>query len=178
MKNKQKGQSAVEFSLIAPLLFFIFFGVIQVAYMAFVALAVQRAALAIAREASLTGDRTIKEFRSKLVYSLAPLSSLSPKTMASVAACQCVCQESYDKKKIFVQIRYPMPIWVPLVGRLFGEELVPNFDSNFSRGGVDIQRAARIFGIPIPDFSSKQPRLPFYCWINFNASTYNEGFFN
>jgi hypothetical protein len=153
-------------------------GIIQLAYMAYVSLAVQRAALAIAQEASLTGDRTVRDFRSKLTYSLAPLASLNPKTLASIPACQCSCQESFDKKNITVQIRYPMPIWVPLMGRIFGEPLVPHLDSSLAKGGLDLQTAAKFFGIPTSDFSSLGPRLPFYCWITFNASTHNEGYPN
>jgi hypothetical protein len=146
--------------------------------MAYVSLAVQRAALAIAQDASLTGDRALRNFRSKLNYSLAPLVSLSPKTLASITACQCTCQESFDKKNINVQIRYPMPIWVPLMGRIFGESLGPTFDSHLYRSGPDLQIASKFFGIPIPDFSSQGLRLPFYCWITFNTSTYNEGYVN
>jgi hypothetical protein len=151
-------------------------GIVQLSYMAYVSLAVQRAALAIAQDASLTGDRAVRNFRSKLNYSLAPLISLSPKTLASISACQCACRESFDKKNITVQIRYPMPIWVPLMGRIFGESLAPHFDSHFSKGGSDLQMASKFFGIPTPDFSLHGLRIPFYCWITFNASAHNEGY--
>src|SRR6185369_5655278 len=75
--QKPKGQSAVEFLLAAPLLFLLFFLIIQSAYLGLTALALQRAAMAGAREIGLTGVLNDQNIRLKIAVSLAPLAYLN-----------------------------------------------------------------------------------------------------
>jgi len=174
--QKQKGQSAVEFVLIAPFLFFIFFGIIQLAYMGFVSFAVQRAAFAVAQESSLTGSQNSSDFYSKLIFALSPLGSLNRATFACIAASRCQITTSDVQKKVTARLYYPMPIWVPLVGRIFGEKIIPS--TRFNSNGVtkDIEIAASLFGVSLPNFSFDGVHFPFCRWMIFEASTYNEGY--
>lgn len=173
--TKATGQSTVEFVLIAPLLFLIFFAIIQLSYMAYASFAVQRAALAVARMASLSGIDNSTTFQTQLAISLVPLSNLNQKTLLTVLESDCKVNESPDKKKIVVQVRYPMPIWVPVVGNVFGETLVPSADYNNSPAGQAIKTIFSMLKRPIPDLSFKGVRLPVY-WINFEAATFDEAY--
>jgi hypothetical protein len=174
--QKQKGQSAVEFVLIAPLLFFVFFGIIQLAYMGFVSFAVQRAAMSVAREASLTGNRNTTDFYSKLIFALAPLGSLNRATFASIAACRCQIIESSDKKILTARLLYPMPIWVPLVGRVLGEPIIPALQGLPDGITGNLRRIAALFGVSLPSLSFDGIRLPYFRWMVFETSVYNEGY--
>jgi hypothetical protein len=174
--QKQRGQSAVEFVLIAPLLFLVFFGIIQLAYMGFVSFAVQRASIAIAHEASLTGNRNSTDFYSKLIFALAPLGSLNRASFVCIAASRCQITESSDKKMVTARLHFPMPIWVPLVGRIFGEEIIPSFQIIPNNVAKNIECAASLFGISTPSLSFDGVHLPYFRWMIFEASVYNEGY--
>jgi hypothetical protein len=178
-KNKsQSGQSSIEFALIVPLLFLIFFAVIQMAYMGYVALAVQRAALAAAQERSLTGPWGGTDINFKLAYALSPLASFNQATLACVSQSQYSCSISPDQKKVTIQVRYPMPIWVPLADRIFGQPLASSVDSNSTEMGLAIKEAFKLSGKPEPDLSFQADRFPHVFWITFESGTYNEGFTN
>jgi hypothetical protein len=174
--HKQRGQSAVEFVLIAPLLFIIFFGIIQLAYMAFVSFAVQRAAIAVAREASLTGNPSRMNCYPKLIFSLAPLCKLNRTTFACIAASRCQIIESKDKKWVTARLHYPMPIWVPLVGRIFGEEIIPSRQIIPEGVANDLEKITSLFGFSMPRLSFDGAHLPYFRWMIFEASVFNEGF--
>src|SRR5579863_6687134 len=100
MLKNAKGQSTTEFVLIAPLLFLIFFCVIQFSYFAYVSLAVQRAALAIARKASLSGVADQTAFKAHLAISLLPLANLNQKTLLTILEAKFQAFPSQDKKQI------------------------------------------------------------------------------
>jgi hypothetical protein len=174
--QRQRGQSSVEFVLIAPLLFFVFFAIIQLAYMGFVSFAVQRAAIAVARESSLTGNRGQADFYPKLIFALAPLGSLNRTTFACIAASRCQISESNDKKMVVARLHYPMPIWVPLVGRIFGEKIIPSGQIIPTGIAKDLEIAASLFGVSIPHLSFDGVHLPYFRWMIFEASVYNEGY--
>ncbi len=174
LKNP-KGQSAFEFVLIAPLIFFIFFATIQVSYMAYASFAVQRSALAIARMASLGGISNSTVFKTQLAIALLPISNLSQKALFTILASDCKVNESTNKQTINVQVRYPMPIWVPWVGKVFGQTLVPAADYNNSPAGQAIKDIFNMLRMPVPDLSFNGVRLPVY-WIHFEATTFNEAY--
>ena len=166
---KAKGQSAVELVLIAPLLFFIFFGIIQIAYLAYASLAVQRATISIADSAART--RSIYDPRFQLFYSLIPLEALSKSTLATVLSTQCAIQSSGPK--IHVEVKYPMPIWVPLVGRFIGEPLSPSQFMN--NPGLDlVEKIFRFCGKTPPDLSFLGFTPPYVHWITFTADATDE----
>jgi hypothetical protein len=169
------GQSAVEFILIAPFLFLILFAVIQLAYMSYVSLAVQRAALAVARTATLSGTDNSKTFKTQLAISLFPLSNLNSKTLLTILASKISVTVSRDKKNVIAQVRYPMPIWVPMVSRIFGEPLVPSFDYNNSPEGQAIQKIFQLFNQPAPNLSFQGVSLP-VCWVKYEETTFNEAY--
>lgn len=172
---KPKGQSAVEFCLIAPFLFFIFFAIIQLAYMSYVSFAVQRAALAVARDASLGGIDQTTAFKTKAALSLMPISNLSRKTLLTVLASQCSVAVSSDQKQIIAKVRYPMPIWVPLVGKVFGQTLIPSVNYNNNPAGDAIRNLFLILGKTPPDLSFQGVHLP-VVWVTYQESTFNEAF--
>src|SRR5579871_4302 len=174
-RTSAKGQSAVEFVLIAPLLFFIFFAIIQISYMAYVSFAVQRAALAVARTASLSGLDNQALFQTQLAVSLMPIANLNRKTLLTVLASDCKVSVSPDGQKITAQVRYPMPIWVPLADKVLGETLVPTADYNSTAAGQAIKAIFKMLNLnPSPDLSFSGVHLP-VCWISYQATTFNEG---
>jgi hypothetical protein len=169
----QRGQSTVEFVLLAPLLFFIFFAILQLFYIGYVSLAVQRAALSIAQETALTTERSDNIVHAKLIYSLLPISKLNRTTLACAMASQC--QIKTQSEKVRVQVRYPMPIWIPLVGRVFGESIIPSANYNNTPYGQAIRRIFQLLGKNPPDLSFTGLKFPHARWISFEAETFNEG---
>jgi hypothetical protein len=167
----QKGQSAVEFVLIAPLLFFMFFGIIQIAYTAYVSFAVQRAAYSISREAAASDDPVTYNPYYQLAYCLAPLGQLNHVTLATILATKC--EITADDDQVHVQIIYPMPIWVPLVGKIFGEKLNLN-PIGMVPLGPTLQQVFQIIGKPIPDIAFNNLNLPFVHLMVFSADAVNE----
>ncbi len=167
----QKGQSAVEFVLLSPLLFFIFFGIIQFAYSAYVAFAVQRAAYAIAREAAACPNPKTFNPYFQLVYCLAPLGQLNNATLATALATKC--DISVEDDSVQVRLFYPMPIWVPMVGKLFGEKLQLN-PSNLGPVDSDLKSAFQLIGKPLPELSLQSLTLPYVHFIAFSATTPEE----
>lgn len=175
LKIDQKGQSAAEFVLIVPFLFLIFFSIIQLAYMAYVSLAVQRSAFAIARKASfLKRDEISNAFKSQLALSLLPIANLSSKTLLTILETKCDVSFPENEGPVTATIHYPMPIWVPLARNLFGEDLVPSTDYRNSPEGQAIQTVFSLLNIPQPDFSLAGVRFPVF-WITYQATTYYEG---
>jgi hypothetical protein len=174
LTRNQKGQSAVEFVLIAPLLFFIFFAIIQMAYMAYASLAVQRATLTIVKEAARSRGILPYDPEFQLLYSLAPLGALNKETLVTVLATECSVQ--FNQAKVHVQVRYPMPIWVPMIGKVFGQPLSPASASNIPI----LKMAGAIFkmlGKSPPELSFSGAK-PFYVrWITFSADTIDENSF-
>lgn len=167
-KIRPKGQSAVEFVLVVPLIFFIFFGIIQIAYMAYASLAVQRATLSIAKSSARS---QIYDPHFQLFYSLVPLEALNKSTLATVLSTQCTIQS--DGSKIHVEVKYPMPIWVPLVGRWMGEPLP---SSQFT-GILGLDMVEKIFlfcGKTPPDLSFLGFTPPYVHWVTFTADTTDE----
>ena len=170
-----EGQSAVEFSLIAPFLFLFFFCVIQTAYTAYVSLAVQRAALAVARKASLSPGENSAAFKTQLTLSLLPLVRLNSKTLPTILEAQYLVTVSKDNKKVTAQVRYPMPIWIPIVRNLFGETLTFSPASAGSPEGLAVQNLISLLNHSNLNLSLQSVRLPVR-WITFEETTYNESY--
>lgn len=171
-----KGQSAVEFLLIAPWLFLLFFAIMQTAYIAFVSLALQRAALAVAHEASLTGSRDPKDLQDQVLLSLAPLPSLHRATLMGILACECSVRTSADGRSVTARIHYPMPLWVPLAGPLFGERLSAALLSRDRSGPTpQLRRFLILLGLSLPELTGSASRLPYIHWMDFTATDFNEG---
>jgi hypothetical protein len=171
----EKGQSSTEFILIAPLLFLIFFCVIQMAYIAYVSFAVQRAALAIARKASLSGDANQSAFKAQLAISLLPIANLNQKTLLTILEARCQTFLSQDQKQRVARVSYPMPIWVPFIRNVFSEELVPSSNYNNSPEGQAIKSVFLLLHKPEPNLSFEGVHLPVR-WITYEESTFNEGY--
>lgn len=170
-----KGQGAAEFVLAAPFLFLFFFCVIQAAYTGYVALAVQRAALAVARNAALSPAESSLDFKTQLALSLLPIVSLNSKTLITVFEAQYQTALSQDQKQVIARVRYPMPIWIPFLRNLFGEPLIPSFDYNDSTEGRAVRNLFSLLNKPPPDLSFEGARLPVR-WIVFEETTFNESF--
>jgi hypothetical protein len=170
-KFQPQGQSVTEFTLVAPVLFLIIFCVIQLAYLAYVQLAVQRASLAIAREASCSNNPASYDPSFQLGYCLSTLGSLNKAALATVLATKCSI--STDGTRVHVLISYPMPIWVPLAGNIFGQKL--SLDSP----GVmpmesSLQNAFKILGKPVPNFSFGNFNVPYIRYITYSADAVDE----
>ena len=172
-KKNSQGQSAVEFVLLAPLLFFIFFAIVQLAYMSYAALAVQRGALSVARDVALDGQDDPKAVKARLILSLLPLAQLNQKTLLTVLESKCESKISGDRKQITVQVHYPMPIWVPMVRNIIGESLVPSADYNNSPEGEAVKAIFQMLDKTPPNLSFKGARFP-VVWMKCEATTFNE----
>lgn len=171
-----RGQSLVEFTLSAPLLLFIFFGIIQLAYTGLEAFAVQRAAFSLAQEASLTGIKNGPNLDFELACALAPLAALHRAILATVTAARATCETSPDRKMIIVRITCPVPIWVPVIGRIFGKRMRLLPDTAESSMGRSLLSAFSLLGLPLPDLSFSETGLPYAWEASFEASVYNEGY--
>jgi len=170
-----RGQAAVEFVLLAPLLFLLFFALIQATYFAFACFAVQRAALAAARHASRS-DGTggwWDQPRAQVDLSLAPLLSLNWKAQTASILATKVGQVA-SPIGVTVKVRYPMPIWVPLAGRWFGKPLVPVLDLKNNEAARILRLACQFLGRSAPDLSFDGIRLPYYRMLEFEATAVDE----
>ncbi len=158
--------------MIAPFLFMFFFGLIQITYTAFAAFAVQRAAFAVAREAASSNEPTKYNPYFQLAYCLAPIGQLSPTTMATVLATRCDINID-DEGYVHAQVSYPMPIWVPLIGKIFGR---PFQISSALRSPMEdtLERVFESLGKPKPDLSFKQLHFPNVQTLTFTAEALNE----
>ncbi len=177
MLRNQKGQSAVELAVIAPFLFFFFFAVIQVSYISYVSLAVQRAALAIARTASVGGKNNSTAFKIQLAISLLPLISLNQKTLLTILSSNFEIITSWDNTNVTARVSYPMPIWVPLVGNVFCNQLVPSVNYNNTSEGQAVKTALQLLNLNPPDLSFQGVQLPVR-WITYEATTFNEAYWH
>jgi hypothetical protein len=171
----EKGQSTTEFVLIAPFLFLTFFCIIQFSYLAYVSLAVQRAALAIARKASLSGVSDQTAFKAHLAISLLPIANLSQKTLLTILETKFHAFKSQDGKQMVARVSYPMPIWVPLARNVFGTDLIASSDYNESPEGQAIKSVFALMGKPEPNLSFQGEHFPVR-WITYEESTFNEGY--
>jgi hypothetical protein len=168
----QGGQSLAEFALIAPVLFIFFFALIQITYTAYAALAVQRAAFAIAHEAAASDDPKTYDPYFQLAYCLAPLGQINSTTLATVLATHCDITID-DANYVHAQISYPMPIWIPLAGNIFGQ---PFQVSAALRSPMEstLEYVFEALGKPKPDLSFKQLSFPNVQIITFSAEALNE----
>ena len=129
----------------------------------------------IARSASLSGPDNDLAFKTQLALSLLPLSDLNPKTLLTILASEVHVSISANRKQVTAQVRYPMVIWVPLVDKVFGEDLVPSSDYNNSPEGRAIKKIFSFLNKPIPDLSFAGVHLPVH-WVTYEETTFNEGF--
>ena len=174
--KRSAGQSTTEFLLVVSVLLLLFFGILQTAYMAYTYFAVQRAALAIARMASLSAAFEEKEkttLQTQLVISLLPLVRLNSSTLPSIAASQYDLAYSSDHQKIIVKVSYPMPVLVPLAGQIFGTSFLPPSQTDLDRALHSIGSLAPFSKISIPHSSNGSPRV---IWIICQAATFNEAY--
>lgn len=173
-----KGQSAVEFVLVAPLLFLVLFSILQLAYLGLSALAVQRAANAVAREASIVGSASPGSFAGsrpilQCAIALTPLSFLDRKAALTALAGTRV-EITRHPGTVTAQVRYPMPLSVPVVQRLFGEPFVPGSDGPGLPSLKDLQKWLPLPGLPAPPVPSRSLELPYVRWLTASATVHDE----
>lgn len=168
---RPRGQAAAEFLLVAPLLFLIFFGIVQLAYFAYGSLAVQRAAYAAARGAACSADPSAYDPRLQLAYCLAPLAQLNRRALLSVLATRCEVQA--DGFRVRARLDYPMPIWIPGLGRIFGQKLslIP---ADAAPLWSSLRSLFQWTGKPLPDFPGDPADLPYVRVISFSADAVDE----
>ena len=174
IKRKPKGQSTVEFLFAGPVVIMFFFLIIQSAYFGYTALAVQRAAIAGAREIALTGARNDQALRLKLAAALAPLARLNRAALAGIIYSRYETEFQSNRRNVRFKIYFPMPIWVPLADRILG---VP-----FPSLSPFYQTEASLLLKSVLNGNSENPgnlirkSLPYVLWLTFEAETHNEGF--
>ncbi|HTA76424.1 MAG TPA: TadE/TadG family type IV pilus assembly protein [bacterium] len=166
--RKSKGQSAVEFVLIAPVLFILFFGIIQLFYIAYVLLAVQRATHAIAQQAAASDnpDSFLPQFQ--IIEALLPLEQLSSATLSCALSSKCDIHS--DGTTVFVTVSYPMPLWVPIIKNLMGQ----NLDTSSALGLVPptLTSVLQAVGLGISTPNTLAPTK--VIWVNFEAKALDE----
>ena len=166
----ERGQSLVEFVLTAPLLFLIFFALIQGAALCWTCLGVQRAAMAAVRHASRVEAKAQvwDSPRLQALVALGPLVAMNKACLVSGLLTKVETTES-DDHRLIATVRYPMPIWVPLAGPWLGERLgLPSGVFNSETKRV-LQTAFQLMGKSPPDFDMSFIHLPYYRWITFQA---------
>lgn len=177
-RQSTAGQSAVEFVLIAPLLFLIFFLILQVTTLGLSCLAVQRAAMAVAREASLSGDAVmdphagIRATAQKLI-ALGPLTRLNGKA-AWLCAAFSTCEVTHDRTTVTATVRYPMPLVMPLAGKVLGVSLDPGPAPPLSGNPDTLGFLLHCAGMTLPDWNALPRRRIPVRWIVFTARCFNE----
>ena len=169
MKNT-KGQSAVEFVLIAPILFLLFFGIIQLFYSAFIFFAVQKATHAIAQQAAASAAPTLFEPHFQIITALSPLEKLNSSTLLYALASKCAIQE--QNNRVFATVSYPMPIWVPLLGKVIGQPFDSSKSSILSIA-TNITNLLPTLGLALPGFSTPSNSINII-WITFQADCLDE----
>jgi len=180
--RSHRGQSAVEFLLTAPLLFFLFYAMLQLAYLGLTVFGVQRAALAIARESSqssVSGIESTPGFRilAVKVLSLAPLTALNRRfTWAALLSSDCDIR--FDSLNVTVTVHYPLPLWVPGMGGIFGKPLTLSKTPQTIQRLAEIRRIAELLGLKTPALSFPEGPLPSIRWISCSATVFNESTVN
>jgi hypothetical protein len=167
---KQQGQSAVEFMLIAPVLFLLFFGIIQLFYSAFVSFAVQKATHAIAQQAAASATPTLFEPHFQIITALSPLEKLNNSTLLYALASKCDIQEKNNR--VFATVTYPMPIWVPLIGKVIGQPFDSSKNSILSIA-TNLTNLLSTLGLALPGFPIPSNSIN-VIWITFQAYCLDE----
>jgi hypothetical protein len=168
--NKSLGQSTVEFLLIAPLLFFIFFGIIQFFYTAFVSFAVQRATYSIAQQAAASSNPSSFLPQFQIIEALLPIEQLNPSTLSYTFATQYTIDT--DGTNVHVKVSYPMPLWVPLINNLIGQNLNNrSAASNFIPPSLASVLQAAGLALPNPNINQNLTKV---LWITFEAEALDE----
>ena len=165
-----RGQSAAEFALTAPLILLLFFCLIQAAYCTLTCLVVQRSALVAARHAARQ-DGTGGPAASPLLeatIALLPLADLHRSNLVALVLTRVDINRRGPEVEAVV--RYPMPLCVPLAGRWFGERLNPPMDLSDSSVGKILKQAFRLSGRTTPDFSFNVAHPTYFRIITFRAS--------
>ena len=168
--QKQTGQSTVEFLLIAPVLFFIFFGIIQFFYTAFVSFAIQRATYSIAQQAAASSSPSSFSPQFQIIEALLPIEQLNPSALAYSFATQCTIDT--DGTNVHVKVSYPMPLWVPLINNLIGQNL-NNLSATSNFIPPSLTNVLQAVGLSLPNFNINQ-NLTKVFWITFEAQALDE----
>jgi Flp pilus assembly protein TadG len=168
--QKQTGQSTVEFLLVVPVLFFIFFGIIQFFYIAYVSFAVQRATYSIAQQAAASPDPASFSPQFQIIEALLPIAQLNPSTITSALATNCAINT--DGTTVDVKVSYPMPIWVPLMKNLIGQNL-NNQPTPSNLIPPLLINVLQTVGLSLPNLSIDQ-NLTRVLWFTFEAHAVDE----
>lgn len=169
-KLKTRGQSLVEFILIVPVLFLIFFGIIQFFYIAYISFSVQRATYSIAQQAAASPDPSSFGPQFQIIEALLPIEQLNPSIIACALATNFTI--STNGTTVDVKVSYPMPIWVPLLGNLIGQNL-NNQTTTSNLIPPTLANILQVVGLSLPNFNISQ-NLTKVLWITFEAQALDE----
>lgn len=169
-KIRTRGQSLVEFTLIAPVLFLFFFGVIQFFYIAYISFSVQRATYSIAQQAAASTSPSSFSPQFQIIEALLPMEQLNPSTIAYALATDCNIDT--NGTTVDVKVSYPMPIWVPLIGNLIGQ----NFNNQSAPSNLipsSLITVLQTVGLSLPNSNINQNPTQ-VLWITFEAHAVDE----
>jgi len=149
------------------------FSILQLSYLGYASMALQKAAFSLVRDVARTGDGSGPALQARLLAALSPLAALNRTCWASVVATRYEKEISLDGSEATIHLHYPMPIWVPLAGRFLGEPFPvrPGQDP----GTQEAQRILRRLGIPFPPVLTADFRAPNIRWLTYTATAQNEG---
>jgi len=150
-----------------------FFSILQLSYLGYASMALQKAAFSVVREAARTGDASGPAFRARLFVALSPLASLNRACWVSVMASKYERRVSPNGSKVTIELHYPMPIWVPLAGKIFGEDL--KFHPLPGQEMLETLRILQQLGVPFPPLPDPGFRAPRVRWLTYTATMHNEG---
>ncbi len=156
--------------LIAPILFLLFFGIIQLFYCAFVSFSVQKATHAIAQQAAASAAPTLFEPHFQIITALSPLEKLNSSTLLYALSSKCDIQEKNNR--VFTTVSYPMPIWVPLIGKVIGQPF-DNSKSSILSITTDLTNLLSTLGLALPGLPVPSNSIN-VIWITFQADCLDE----
>jgi len=157
--------------LVAPLVFLIFLGAVQLCYMSLVFFTVQKAAVTVCQNAAASPSPSQYNPRFDIIYQLTPLAKINPQLAEMALGTQCQIEETAGE--VQVTLRYPMVIWIPLLKGLFGEPWIPVLD----RAVPDARLTSDLFTLmklPPPLLGASMPPIPYVHWFTVKVRALNE----
>jgi hypothetical protein len=164
--------------LIAPILFLLFFAILQLFLLGVTCLALQRSAIAIARETSIA-DGIVSRSGMSLRHHIQKTSALLPLVQLDRGrGWHCMAASRVDiihsDRTVTATIHYPMPIRLPGLGRWFGTQLTSTFPLSSEPLPSILEKTLRSLGIPLQGRSLPVPSHFHVRWMSFTATAFSE----
>jgi len=135
-----------------------------------VSFAVQRATYSIAQQAAASPDPSFFSPQFQIIEALLPIEQLNPSTITYALATNCTINT--DGATVDVKVSYPMPIWVPLMKNLIGQNL-SNQSTPSNLIPSSLTNVLQTVGLSLPNLNMNQ-NLTQILWFTFEAHATDE----